>query len=81
MQYPQDSFADARHLPGRPAILKDWALAKGELVEVRHHELPPREGLVDEVTPDGVILWLAAEGATTRRMIDKSEGFEVWVSA
>lgn len=56
----------------------DWALAKGQIVEVRHDIVPARTGLVDEVTVDGSILWLAAEGAATRVMIDRSEGYEVW---
>ncbi|MCD4853709.1 hypothetical protein LN996_23080 [Arthrobacter sp. AK01] len=37
-------------------------------------------GLVEDVTSDGSILWLAADGPVTRTMVEKSEGYEVWAS-
>ncbi|GAB2724913.1 hypothetical protein GCM10027038_24380 [Arthrobacter bambusae] len=56
----------------------DWGLAKGQVVEVRHRNIPPRTGLVEDVTADGSILWLAADGPSTRTMVDRSEGYEIW---
>ncbi|WP_284984732.1 hypothetical protein [Arthrobacter sp. efr-133-TYG-118] len=56
----------------------DWSLAKGQVVEVRHFNLPTRTGLVEDVTADGSILWLAADGPATRTLVDRSEGYEIW---
>jgi hypothetical protein len=65
--------------PGIDLMIQgDWLLTKGTLVEARHHYHPARTGLVEDVTADGSILWLAADGAFTRHMIDKSDGYEIW---
>lgn len=56
----------------------DWLLTKGMFVQARHHYHPSQAGVVDDVTQDGEVLWLAADGALTRHMIDKSDGFEIW---
>jgi hypothetical protein len=74
-------------LPGNPhAVLKnllhlqhDWLPVVGELVEIRHGHQPVRTGTVDGVTADGGILWLAADGAESRSMFERSQGFTVWI--
>lgn len=57
----------------------DWGPVAGELVEVRHGGQAVRAGIVDGVTADGGILWLAAQGAEPRSMFERSQGFSVWV--
>lgn len=74
-------FARVARPPGSGRDLQlwsDWCLAKGQIVEVRQDMFPVRTGLAEEVTSDGSILWLAAEGADTRVMVEKSEGYEIW---
>ncbi|TDT73589.1 hypothetical protein DFO47_11621 [Arthrobacter sp. AG258] len=39
-----------------------------------------RTGVVDSVTDDGCILWIAAHGVHPRMMIERALGFQVWVS-
>jgi hypothetical protein len=57
----------------------DWFPVIGEHVEIRINGRGLRSGLVDDVTPDGAILWLAANGADSRMMITRSDGYEVWI--
>lgn len=59
------------------AVQHDWVAARGRVVAIQHHDFPLRIGLVEDVTTDGSILWLAAHGASTRTMIEKSEGYEI----
>ncbi|MCZ9884963.1 hypothetical protein [Arthrobacter sp. B2a2-09] len=59
-------------------LRNDWSLARGQVVEVRHDNIPTRTGMVEDVTADGYILWLAADGPATRTMVDRSEGYEIW---
>ncbi len=56
----------------------DWHSVRGRTVEVRHCDAPAQIGVVEEVTYDGAILWLAAYGPLTRIMIEKAEGYEIW---
>ncbi|MGJ3190145.1 hypothetical protein [Paenarthrobacter sp. FR1] len=37
-------------------------------------------GIVDAVTIDDEILWLASDGVNQRRLISKADGFEVWMT-
>jgi hypothetical protein len=61
-----------------PRPVTDWTSAKGHTVEVWHARSPTRIGVVEDVTPDGSILWLASEGPVTRCMVEKAEGYEIW---
>ncbi|MGK3958905.1 hypothetical protein ACLKOZ_22240 [Arthrobacter sp. R4] len=61
-------------------IQHDWISAKGSYVQVRHEDRPRQQGVVEDVTDDGAILWIAAHGPYTRRMILRSEGYEVWIA-
>ena len=58
-------------------VQHDWVPARGRIVAIIHNDVLLRIGLVEEVTTDGSILWLAARGASTRIMIEKSEGYEI----
>jgi hypothetical protein len=59
------------------AVQLDWLSARGRVVVIRHENLPIRSGLVEDVTVDGSILWLASNGVNTRTMIEKSEGYMI----
>lgn len=38
-----------------------------------------RRGIVDAVTPDDQILWLAGDGAEPRRLFERTDGLKVWI--
>lgn len=57
----------------------DWFPVVGEAVQIRNNGKVIRDGVVDAVTQDDSILWLAAEGAYPRQMVCRAEGFEVWI--
>lgn len=56
-----------------------WQNLVGARVEVRKNGAVVREGLVDDAMPDASALWIAADGSTSRELIEAAEGFEVWV--
>ena len=58
--------AEVRGLPGRSVQV--WL--RGEHVA---------SGVVDQAAEDGSVLWIAAEGISTRRIFDKSSGYQIWV--
>jgi transcription elongation GreA/GreB family factor len=62
-----------------PEPFNDWKVLTGSEVEVRLHGRTVRRGTVDAATADSRLLWLAADGNESRRLIDKSEGYEVLV--
>lgn len=57
----------------------DWLPVVGEVVEMRQNEKTVRRGVVDGVTHDGGILWIAADGAEPRTMFERAQGFSVWI--
>ncbi|MFF1832366.1 hypothetical protein [Paenarthrobacter sp. NPDC058040] len=60
-------------------IQHDWLPLVGEVVEVRLHNEFVRYGVVDAVTNDNSILWLAVDGVNTRTMVERAEGYEIWI--
>lgn len=54
--------------------VEDWTLLEGCDVEVHDHKGIVDQGGVDAVTADGKILWLLQNGASTRRIIQKTPG-------
>jgi hypothetical protein len=61
----------------RPRAVRDWHLLVGAVVEVRREGQVIRTGLVDDATTSGDIVWMAAAGFASRKMIDKREGYEL----
>ncbi|GGJ40325.1 hypothetical protein GCM10010052_41780 [Paenarthrobacter histidinolovorans] len=55
-----------------------WQLQQGETVEVWIDGSQYRNGVVDEVLPDGSAFWLAGDGPSTREFIERSRGFHLW---
>jgi hypothetical protein len=52
----------------------DWNRLLGQHIEIRQAGRFRRTGTVDAVMPDNSILWLSAEGAWPREMIERSGG-------
>lgn len=56
----------------------DWKRSLGQRVEIRLNGRPVRTGTVEAVMPDDSILWIAAEGADSRKMLARADGFQVF---
>lgn len=59
-------------------LQKDWQRTLGQYVEIRIKGETVRRGLVDAVMPDNSILWISAEGAYQRTMVQKTDGHQVF---
>jgi len=57
----------------------DWLPLVGQHIEIRLDGRKIRDGWVDDVTHDGSILWLAADGPHLRAMVERADGYEVWI--
>ncbi|VXB05061.1 hypothetical protein ARTHRO9AX_10315 [Arthrobacter sp. 9AX] len=57
----------------------DWLPVLGQEVQIKLDGSVVRTGLVDGVTNDGAIIWIAAHGATPRAMFERARGFSVWI--
>ncbi|CAI3799552.1 hypothetical protein [Pseudarthrobacter sp. MM222] len=57
----------------------DWFRLPAATVEIRHHGTYVRTARVDAATPDSRMLWLSPEGVESRVLIDKVDGYEVWI--
>jgi hypothetical protein len=57
----------------------DWARLPGRSVEVWLLGELVASGVVDQAAEDSSVLWIAAEGISTRRIFDKSSGYQIWV--
>lgn len=64
----------ARHLQ------VEWQPVSGQRVELRLGGRRVREGVVDGVTDDDSILWLAAEAGFQRELFLRADGYEVWIA-
>ncbi|WP_157356970.1 hypothetical protein [Arthrobacter sp. U41] len=59
---------------------QSWLPLAGERVEIRLGKDAVDAGTVDAVTPDDGLLWLAPDGLKNRRIIDRAQGFHVWIN-
>jgi len=57
----------------------DWVRLVSATVEIRRFGAFVQTGLVDTVTPDSKMLWLSPNGMDSRVLIDKKDGYEVWI--
>jgi hypothetical protein len=57
----------------------DWFRLPAATVEIRHHGSYVRTARVDAATADSRMLWLSPEGVESRMLIDKLDGYEVWI--
>ncbi|MFH5877237.1 hypothetical protein [Arthrobacter sp. NA-172] len=58
--------------PGMWRPEDDWTLLIGQKIEIHEQGRILDEGRVEDVTKDGYVLWLEMDGATCRRIIEKS---------
>ncbi|WP_051423076.1 hypothetical protein [Arthrobacter sp. MA-N2] len=56
----------------------DWQRSVGQYVEIRLGGLLVRTGTVEAVMPDDSLLWLAADGTDSRKMLSKADGYQVF---
>lgn len=56
----------------------DWSRLEGVHVVIRRHGQSVRAGVVDAVTQDATILWLAVDHNGNRTLFESAEGYEVW---
>ena len=64
----------------RAYVFDDWKRLPGAEVEVSQGSQFIRRGTVDAATEDSEIIWLAPNGVSERVMIDKTEGYKLWIS-
>lgn len=56
----------------------DWQNLVGHVVEVWRLGDHILTGTVEQTTEDGSVLWIAADGAETRKMFDRCSGYRIW---
>lgn len=65
----------------RPYPFLEWSMLVGAVVDVRREGVFVRTGLVEDTTPSGDTAWIAADGLDRRIMIEKSAGYDLWITA
>lgn len=60
-------------------LCSDWARLTGAPVEVWREGQLFREGTIDAATKDSRIVWLAQDGSRERVLINKADGYEIWL--
>lgn len=60
--------------------VENWSALQGASAVIRQHGRFVCAGVVDCVTPDGLILWVLPKPGT-RRLFDQRESHEAWVEA
>lgn len=53
-------------------------LWREEFVELRRGARVTAAGWVDDLTPDGTIIWICLTGGMGRVMIHRSDGLDIW---
>jgi hypothetical protein len=56
----------------------DWQRAVGQRVEIWKDGKFVRKGTVEAVMPDDSLLWVSSEGASSRRIFLRSDGYRVF---
>lgn len=56
----------------------DWQRALGQRVEIWKDGKFVRKGTVEAVMPDDSLLWISAEGASSRQMLPRYDGYQVF---
>jgi hypothetical protein len=75
---PEESLVKSPgQLDGYWQLVDDWTQLQDRFVEIHRRGTILDRGLVDAVTDDGSVLWLAHDGAATRRLILNRDGVAV----
>ncbi|MDQ0029083.1 hypothetical protein [Arthrobacter bambusae] len=56
----------------------NWQRTLGQLVEIWRDGKFVREGTVEAVMPDNSFLWISADGNSSRQMISRHDGYQVF---
>ncbi|RAX15001.1 hypothetical protein DC347_19735 [Pseudarthrobacter sp. AG30] len=56
----------------------DWQRAHGQLVEIWKNGIYIRKGIVEAVMPDNSLLWISNDGVSSRQIIARSDGYQVF---
>lgn len=67
--------------PRKETLLRvdDWSCLPTATVEIRQHGTYVRTAVVEEATADSRMLWLSPNGVEPRMLIDKRDGYQVWI--
>lgn len=57
---------------------EEWHALAGAMVRVCRNGETIRTGVVDDVTSDGSVVWIAQQGVLGRTLVHKGEGYELW---
>jgi hypothetical protein len=61
-------------------VADEWPRLVGTEVDIRRKGRLVRRGVVDNATLDGTMVWVAQHGVEERRLVDKSDGYELWIA-
>lgn len=62
-----------------PLLMKRWnCLWRDEFVEIRRQGREPAAGWVDDISPDGTVIWINLASGRGRIMIHVGDGFDIW---
>lgn len=63
----------------QPLRMTQWKyLWREEFVELRRGDRVTATGWVDDLTPDGIIIWIFLTGGMGRVMIHRNDGLDIW---
>lgn len=74
-----DMESNALQITVEAYTVSDWTALKGCDVQIWSGSTVIDNGTVDDATYDGEILWLKQDGATTRRLVQKTTNTAVHV--
>jgi hypothetical protein len=66
------------HVKDEPYLQSEWCQVVGNYVQIRRGNCIVRTGLVEAVTADDAILWIAGHGAERRALYERAHGHTVW---
>jgi hypothetical protein len=61
--------------------VEDWCRLASTVVEIHRNGRFIRTGHVDVATADSRMLWLSPHGVESRVLIDKFDGYEIWLKS
>lgn len=59
-------------------LQSDWQRTVGQRVEIWNNGKLVSKGIVEAVMPDDTLLWISADGASSRQMIFRCDGDQVF---
>jgi hypothetical protein len=59
-------------------LQQDWQRALGQRVEIWNNGKLVRKGTVEAVMPDDTLLWISADGISSRQMVFRHDGDRVF---